>query len=316
MTYDVVIVPSLRTMRSSTLKFLEHFSKNGGVVIFAGEIPSLVDAVPHEGPRLLADRSARIPFTKRAVMDALQPVREIEALAPDGSRCQTLLHQWRQEGGKRFLFLSNSDRDQGLQTRLALKGRWNAFHLDTLTGDRQELPVHHENDWTRLEWTFSAHGHLLLALDPATTTRTRRAVSPASEPAWSDISVLSGPVPITLSEPNVLLLDQAEFRLNDGAWRGSEEILRLDNILRRELNLPPQSGAIAQPWADVEPSPILAKLELKFTIEAGVPVAAPQLALEDDAEIELFLNGKLLSGAERKPVGYYVDESILSLIHI
>jgi hypothetical protein len=46
--YDCIIVPAMRTIRATTLTRLERFHAHGGQVIFAGEIPSLIDAVPSE----------------------------------------------------------------------------------------------------------------------------------------------------------------------------------------------------------------------------------------------------------------------------
>ena len=51
-----------------------------------------------------------------------------------------------------------------------------------------------------------------------------------------------------LEEPNVFVLDMAESKLDNGEWREKEEILRLDNIFRRELGYPKRGDAYAQPW--------------------------------------------------------------------
>ena len=74
-----------------------------------------------------------------------------------------------------------------------------------------------------------------------------------------------GAVPVTLEEPNVLLLDMAEFAMDAGPYRPVEEILRLDNILRTELGWPARSGAFAQPWVEHDDStPHTLKLRYTF----------------------------------------------------
>ena len=55
--YSIIIVPSLRTIRATTLERLEAFHAAGGQLIFAGEIPSLVDAVPSERAQWLAAKA-------------------------------------------------------------------------------------------------------------------------------------------------------------------------------------------------------------------------------------------------------------------
>ena len=42
-------------------------------------------------------------------------------------------------------------------------------------------------------------------------------------------------VAVTLSEPNVLLLDRAEFCMDGGAYQPAQELLRADNVLRSQL---------------------------------------------------------------------------------
>ena len=42
--YEAVVLPNLKTIRSTTLKILQDFSKAGGRVIIAGAAPSFVDA--------------------------------------------------------------------------------------------------------------------------------------------------------------------------------------------------------------------------------------------------------------------------------
>ena len=50
------------------------------------------------------------------------------------------------------------------------------------------------------------------------------------------------------SEPNVVLLDMAEASLDGEEWAEQEEVLRIDNILRKRLGYPLKIEAFAQPW--------------------------------------------------------------------
>jgi hypothetical protein len=128
---------------------------------------------------------------------------------------------------------------------------------------------------------------------------------------WNEVGRLSGAVPVTLSEPNVLLLDQASWRLNGGGeWQETEEILRLDNLVRAALNLPSRGGRMAQPWTDHEPAPVLAQLDVRFIIRSDIDIATPQLALEDAETVEVRLDGQAVA---RNVTGWYVDESIKTI---
>ena len=59
MKYSCVIVPSMMNMSSSTYELLKEYKKNGGILIFAGEIPSYIDGVKNNIVKDLADVSAK-----------------------------------------------------------------------------------------------------------------------------------------------------------------------------------------------------------------------------------------------------------------
>lgn len=154
-----------------------------------------------------------------------------------------------------------------------------------------------------LRWNFSGCGSLLLKLE----SKSDRKVKPCALAKFEETARLSDPVPVTLSEPNVLLLDQAQWRINEGTWKPVEEILRLDNWVRRELGLPDRIGEIPQPWTDKEAFPTLAQVELRFEIKSEIAVQAPLLALENAASVKISLNGEKIFG---QITGWWVDEDI------
>nr|MDA3797507.1 hypothetical protein [Kiritimatiellia bacterium] len=64
MEYDVIIVPPMKTIRSSTLKRLEEFRKCGGKIIFAGDIANMVDVIPNNSLFELSASCIKTPFSK------------------------------------------------------------------------------------------------------------------------------------------------------------------------------------------------------------------------------------------------------------
>jgi hypothetical protein len=304
MQYDAIVVPPMRTIRSTTLDRLEAFAAHGGRLLFAGEVPTLVDAQPSDRAQRLAARALQVPFTQPRLLAALEPVRVLEARHDDGGPATSLLHQVRQDGDRRFVFFCNTDEQNprpGIRLRFA--GQWAVTWLDTLTGRQQPLAATHNNGQTELRWDFPAHGHLLVQLAPA-------AASPGAtvrQPREAELARLVSPVPVTLSEPNVLLLDQAEWRLNDGAWQPREEILRLENLARAGLGLKPQSGDVVQPWVVPADPTVLGHVELRFQLKCGVRVVRPRLALEAPQDVTLTLDGEPVPV---KDAGWYIDEAI------
>ena len=304
MAYDAVIVPPLITMRSTTLARLQRFADAGGTVIFAGPAPGLVDVEPSDCAQELARRCVNVPFARAAIVQALEPLREVGVSLSDGGPADTVIHQMRQDGDGRNLFLVNTDRARPKDdAQVRIRGEWMPTMLDTLAGQRRDLPARYEDGWTLIEWSFPAHRHLLLALTPGR----RQADIRVRSTRWVEVGRLADPVPVMLSAPNVLLLDQACWRINDGAWQSTEEILRIDDVVRRRLDLPLRGGGMAQPWTDQEPAPVLATVELRFELDLGIDLSGARLAMEEAASAALFIDGQRI---EARPEGWWVDEAI------
>lgn len=311
--YDLMIVPSLRTIRSSTLERLEQFHEAGGNVIFVGEVPALVDAQPSNRAVNLAAKCHRVSFERGAILAALEPWRELEVRLANGSSSESLLCQIRQEETQRHVFICNTDRERSLlKTRIALNGAWRVTELDTMTGEICQVSARLEAGKTVFEHDFAAHGHLLLTLEPTPSTDIKSQVEGVSRPQMPLIerSRLSDPVAITLSEPNVLLLDYAEYRLDNEPWQAETEILRLDTTLRTRLGYPLKMEVLAQPWTQTNVIGSEHTVTLRFTINTDHSVSAPLLALENAGAATITVNGAV---APLEMVGHWVDEAIQTI---
>ena len=302
MSYDVVVVPQLRTIRASTLDLLERYVAIGGKVIFAGEAPALVNAQPSDRAQQLAAKCQQTPWAAEPVLAALAPWREVEVFGPSGQRADRVVHQLRQDGARRWLFICQNDRQQDLgRARVAVAGDWSVTRFDTLTGQTERLATTSEGARTVVDVELFAQGSVLLALDPGA----KPGGAKRSLIAWTDGVTLDGAVPVTLSEPNALLLDQAEWRWQDEPWQPREEILRLDVILRKKLGLPLRAGMMAQPWTNPKPAELLGTVSLKLQVRCEVPVAGAKLALEEAATARITVDGQPVTAT---PQGWWVDE--------
>ncbi|CAG8978605.1 hypothetical protein HYALB_00010966 [Hymenoscyphus albidus] len=327
--YDVVIVPNLRTIRSTTLKVLQAFSKAGGKVIIAGSAPELVDAkVPETCPSL--GNIQNVFWGRDSILSSLEPWREIRIFNDQGVPADNLLHQIRQDGDIRFVFVCNRDRENPVQTVIKLKGEWAVENMDTLAGIESKLLSHVSDGWTILPYNFEGCASLLIRLSPTSTSGLGFEHLTITTPSnGTKIPEISGPLQIAahatetldvklesldLSEPNVLLLDYAEFKLDDGEWSGLEEVLRIDNIIRSRLNIPPKGGAWRQPWTiSEEDRAPRAHVSLRFTFESAFEILdSTALALEGAKTTKVTINGYTLHFSEKENP-YWVDESITAL---
>ena len=309
MAYDVVLVPDCQTLRATTVDRLESFVAAGGRLVFAGRIPELVDVKPSGRVKELAQRAECISFSKGSILAALDGVRFVDIRDDKGMRTTNLLHQVRAEGDTRYVFLCHGEKPENPDVCpredivLRIRGEWKVRRMDTATGEIAPLHVAYEKGRTVLRYAFYAYDSLLIELTPG------RAEAGEDAPAEKkfDYYALWHPVEIALSEPNVLLLDTAQYAFDDEEnWRDEEELLRADDAFREELGYPLRKKEVAQPWV-VPDEPITHHLRLKFTVHSEMEIKAPQLALEKAESVEIAVNGCPVDNAS---VGWFVDESI------
>ncbi|KAI5460781.1 hypothetical protein BGZ63DRAFT_357511 [Mariannaea sp. PMI_226] len=307
-SYEAIVLPNLRTIRSTTLDMIRRFSKNGGKVVIAGSAPCLIDA---EVPLHLEDLAAtRVPFTKTAILNALIEQRDIKAVLRDGSEANSLLYQMRDDGDERYVFICNTDRRYPRDVRIDIRGAWDLTLLDTMVPEKRVLDSSIiKGSWTRFQYHFDGCGSLLMRLSPKA----------ASTPTLPMLEVLEwrvvGELPlesISLSEDNVLLLDMVRYKIDqEDEWSGVEEILRTDNIARKRLGLSLRQDNLAQPYriSKIRPKHTL-HLQLEFLADVSSPVDDVKLALEGASDTTIKLDGQSVIS---KPTGWWVDESISTI---
>jgi hypothetical protein len=312
--YQVIIVPALETIRAATLDRLEAFRQAGGRIIFLGDVPQYVEAVPSDRPERLRGESETLPFERRPLLEALDEVREIDIRDGSGARAGNLLYQLRAEEDTRWLFIAhadnpvNSDIPRGELIQIRVKGAWTPVLYDTVSGAITPLPADSQHGWTIISRTLYDHDSLLIRLnrpsgESGQTFGTEVPLPAANTAAAAPCFPL--PVPITLHEPNVLLLDMAEYALDNEPYTEREEILRLDNKLRLRLGWPARGNDIAQPWVEHDAS-TPHTLRLRYTFESEVPLSGAELALENTDAAAITLNGE----ASGPACGWYVDKCI------
>lgn len=311
MAYDVVIVPGCETLRSGTLERLERFVDGGGKLVFLGKAPVLENAVPSERGQRLYRRSTAAAFEMMDVLDAVEGVRMIDIRNEDGTRASRYLHQLRRDGERLWLFVAqgadpyNKDVSSANSIRISINGEYAPTLYNTQDGSVREMDFRIQNGKTYVEYTLYDYDSLLIALDPAGANK-GRAAEQKPAPAVKQVCSVAPTVDYSLSEPNVLLLDQCEYALDGEPYAPSEEILRADNICRERLGWPTRKEAVAQPWV-LEPEAPTHTLTLRFAVESEIAVNGAKLALEDAALAKVICNG------EEVPAnvdGWYADRCI------
>lgn len=204
----------------------------------------------------------------------------------------------------------NKDVSTFQDLRIRVKGRFKASVYDTITGEiesvRQEITSEH------IEITYRMYDYdsLLLWLEnfegsSLEDVTFKENMKEADAKALKEL-YLPDTVPYSLDEPNILLMDQAEYALDDEPWQEKEEILRLDDKCREKLGLPSRKIPIAQPWAVKKETPTHS-VRLRWKVQSAVETNHVQLAIEDVEDASICWNGKVVSNTI---TGWYVDKSI------
>lgn len=320
MAYDAVIVPGCLTLRSETIARLEAFAKQGGKLLFLGQPAPYENAMPSPRAGLLAKKAVQLGFGKQELLSTLSAFRDVDIRLHDGSRASHFACQQRQDRTDRWLFIAPvylaeknphafDAADSGENCVISVKGQWSVTQYNTLTGAISPLNCLHKEGQTQFALTFFAHDSLLVLLAPsreikeASFHQSFRRLPQTGEP-------LAGFSDITLSEPNVMLLDTAEFALGSEPYQGPEEMLRIDTQLRKRLQLPLRQAHSAQPWV----MPALAggapQLRLRFTVRSDIPVQGALLVLEQAERASVRCNGKPVKS---QPVSWFVDKHLPAL---
>ncbi len=300
MAYEAVVVPPVISLRSTTLEALNSFAGQGGTVVSMDGGPKFCNAaLPVAAGDL--ERFTRVSFERSALLDALEPFRDVRLTRANGDSPAGVVHQIRQmPDGSWILFVSRFDENQHAPVEgadLSLRGAWVLTELCTADGTERKLDAAIRSGWTRTTVDLPIAGHLLIRAQPdtdgvRTTGDTERTVIPVLR-TLRELARVPEPERVTLEEENVLVLDSCEWRLDGGPWQPAQEILRVDNAARAALGLPERSGNIAQPW--VEPRRRgTHDVALAYAIHVEHETGPVHLALEDAADARIELDGHAL----------------------
>ena len=320
MSYDTVIVPPMVTMRRTTFERLRDFKAAGGRLIFVGEPPKYIDVMESDELRALYEESEKLPFEKLPLLNALKEEREIEIRLSDHSLAPNYVYQMRDDGSRRWLFVANAiyqkitDYTHAKNLHFKVRGYFDPKLYNTVNGAISEVGCRYEDGFTYFSVPAYAHDSFLFALDKG-KRKPREATADALPPYRLVKSYdYKGTVPYRLEEPNVMLLDLAEFTWDDNSeFQPLEEIRRIDARVRQLANIPPKSGK--QPWTLTDEEYEEHTTLLQFTFSSETEVDGAHLALEDAELSQITFDG---IAVDMTTDGYFTDESIktVKLPHI
>ena len=306
MSYKAIVVCDCLTLRKSTVEILEKFKKAGGKLIFMGETPKMCDGVGDVLAEGITEGASVIDFSAQKLFCLLEENRKVKI----DSRASLMCTQREDENG-RWLFCVHTKKpecqsDTTKQSAIfTLDGLFVPTLYDTMSGEKLDIPYEAHDGKTKIFAEIYGLDSLLIRLEK---TESESSLSKKEEcKNASEIEAQS--LGFKLEEQNVLLLDMARYSLNGGAWSELEEIMRIDERVRKELGLASRRIKTVQPWF-ISDYPEDNELKVCFNIASEIEISDALLAIERPDRCKIRFNGKEISNA---PVGYYVDKEIKTL---
>ena len=308
-SYQVVIVPRMETLFSSTFDLLEKFVQGGGKLVVLGSPPVMVEG--EDSPSLQAFFTTPAIFQ---VSDKEQLLALLGQLSPpliQASPQKPELHvQIRKFASLSYLFIVNTNRNDGVSTTLSTRLLGSLQEWDLLQGGQKELNVSY-TDSTSMSWHISLPpaGSALYVIDgdKPVSVETYR---PHFEESLRYTLLFSFPMSVTCSEDNALVLDRCRYSLEGEKWSEEAYTWEVQREIRSQLAMVRlDTDEVEQRYRWVsQPHPEdgkLLQLEYHFQVLKGEDSLC-SLALEEPEHFAIMLNGTEVSSLD---VGFYLDRS-------
>ena len=240
--YDIIIVPDLITIRTTTLDILCDMKSRGIEIVFAGGIPTLADGLESAAPEKFARLCKCIQFTDESLLSVLEAYKSIEIFDRSGKRSFDYISAERIIDGEKWLLIAKGkpclDKDSTARSELKIvvEGIYTPELFDALRGKYSPADVTYSGSRTFINISAYSYDSFLFRLTEG------RAQEKYIEPGkkYKKAYKLSpvGSVRYRTEEKNVCLLDIAEYSFDDIEYFGEEEMLRIDTACRKSYGLP------------------------------------------------------------------------------
>ncbi|MEA2012332.1 MAG: hypothetical protein U9O87_04500, partial [Verrucomicrobiota bacterium] len=331
-SYSTILVTNMKTIRSSTLKLLEKFIEQGGNVVFCGNPPELVNAIPSHKAEILAKKTVAIPEKGDYLLNYLNDkVRRLSICDEQNNELKNVLYQLREDEQGYYLFICNTGYNEK-QLIIPEKNdptlvrernekhpdvhiKWHekmlpeVLELDLSSGTFSAIKMQKRGGIAEIKTELSPIEGRMFFLSKKSLNFEYPEKIRLKEIAKSEINMQN--CNIQLSEPNVLVLDYPAYKIADSeTWNDPNEILRIDMYVRDSLNLNRRGGQMLQPWAKKkknDPKSIMVDLEYSFNADY-IPENDVFIALECPETFSITLNGTPID--TDNIVGWWVDKSL------
>ena len=314
MAYKIVVVPPSSTWREKTVLALEKFAGNGGNLIILGKPPEEIEGIESKerwGKLLCLKNVSCLPSSSESVrnaINALKPcyysLKDIYGKDVPGTYLQ---HRVCKQGQEIF-FIANSDRTNGREYILTLKGqekrqllKWDAVEGKTSSACTAKF----EGDLI-YRFCLPPAGSILLTLSPGAKNVEKEKAMP--DLGSAKVVSRTGVFGFERKDKNVLVLDRISVSYDGKVFGKEEPEWRVRKSIARHFKT--EEALQWQPWVSIRKKIFEGRGEdivLRYRFVSDVLNPKSHLVIEDMKKGKVFLNGKEISWDGEKQPGWYRD---------
>ncbi len=327
-SYKAVLIPELRTIRSTTLEILKAFAESGATVAFLGKAPALVDGIRSEkAGRIFAECFKAVSGPE--MISVLAPIVRTVSIRSAGKEIGPTLYQMRRGEDFRTIFICNVGmefideqmnvplaRDRKLafpRAEVLLPGghKDKVYELHAMSGVWTPVDFEYKDGSIRFDTSFAPLESRCFLI---TKNEVETKVLPVLPVEFRDVAELPAKkLSYSTDDPNVLVLDKASFIADGSGESAPMYFIPLDDKLRELLGKPARGGAMCQPWLNAKARTPERKLALTLNYRfvcRDLPEGPVFLAMERPDLYRFAVNGKSCMPPD---VGFWCDLAIRKL---
>lgn len=309
MNYEVILVPELIGMRKTTVEILRQYEKAGGQILFLEGRPAFLEGRKEDG--ILDGCGEVISFSESEILTKLRPYVQTVMLDEEQKWINHMMMQTRVLPEGEIVFFTPSVKTQHdaevvkRNYAVEIEGNYQVYQVDLFEGSLSSCTTKFADGKTMAYPEYYEGNEVMLyCLNAGLPLQGVQAKEKKQEIKWQKVET-PDMCHYALSENNVLLLDKAEYALEEETYHATEEILRIDETLRERLSYRKRDYTMAQPYM-YPASERKHTLHLRYHVLSEMEVKNVSLGMEDMDVEKLFFNGH----AAEKTEDWYIDEAI------
>lgn len=238
--YKKVLVSGMDTIKGSTLKLLDLFRKNGGIVIFAGDIPKYIDGEKFPGIHKLTEKCLQVEFTKEQIVKNCSSGKEVKLT---GSGSEDILSRTAIWGNEQYVMLLNTNRNESHEEIKMDVGEGCLVELwDARKGEIEPIYLN-EKEKNCVITRFAPGEEKFYRITRQWPEKSSALYMGERTKQYEvDADVFS----YALSEDNVFVLDWVTVEIGEQIICG--DVLKADRKIREQLGFTARGGEMLQPW--------------------------------------------------------------------